>query len=135
MDYAKLRTELTSDPLTRGYAAMSIQQAADNLNTANRASTVRSIAPGKIVSALVWSEYAALTADQKQVFWGMVGAGDLDPNDAKIKAIFAGLFGAGTTTRANLIALATGPLVSRATELGLGEVTAGDVGRARAGVW
>lgn len=134
MEYAILRTELTTDPLGRGYGGLSDQAAADALNVANRVVTRSSVLGSEIIAATVQTEYAALSADQKQIFCGMVDAGGVNPSDSNTRTIFGALFGAGTTTRANLLALQN-RTVSRAVELGLGLVTAGDVKLARGGVW
>ena len=133
MNYTALKTELTSDPLTRGYAAMTSQQAADSLNTANRP-VERSVVPAhEVFEAVVPSEWAALAAAEKTRFQSIIGMGDVNLKGTNTRAALAAMFAAGTTTRANLIALQAGQPISRAAELGLGEVTAGDIERAR--VW
>lgn len=129
-----LQTELTTDPLGRGYAGMSDQAAADSLNAANRPSTRTTIPAHEVLEATVPDEYAALTAAEKTRYGLFVGAGDINVQGANTRAAFAAMFGVGTQTRANLLALTAGPAQSRAAELGLGAVTAGQVGRARAGV-
>ena len=130
-DLAKLRTELTTDPLARGYAGMSDAQVITSLNTANRTIT-RSVIPSfEVVNAIVATEYAALTQVQRDAVQLVTGAGNVDANNSNVRAIFQNVFGAGTTTRTNLLALPT-VSVSRATELGIGEVHTGDVAAARA---
>jgi hypothetical protein len=132
MDYLALKNELSTDPLSRGYAGMTNAQAAASLNTANRTITRKSISGAEIIKATLVAEYTALSADLKTAYWGMVGAsGGVDPSDANTRAIFGAMFGAATTTRANLLALQN-QTVSRAAELGLGEVTPGDVQCAKA---
>ncbi len=135
MDYKALKTELTTDPLARGYANMSIQAAADSLNTANRPSTRKTVPAHEVLEATVASEWASLTADQKARYALFTGAGDVNVAGANTRAAFGAMFGAGTQTRANLLALVAGQLVSRATELELGQLTAGDIERARIGAW
>jgi len=59
-----------------------------------------------IVEALDTTEYNALTDAQKLNFIMIVSAGFVDLNtDSNAKALLMALFGAGTTTRANLIEL------------------------------
>lgn len=130
-NYRALRIEIDDDPLGRGYAAMSNAEVADDLNTEYRNISVDTIPSEDIVAALVPSEVNALTVIQQRNLWGVIGAGSVKPDDADVKAFFAGLFGAGTTTRANLLALAT-QIVSRGAELGLGTVYAPYVLEARA---
>jgi len=106
-------------------------QAANSLNAVNRVVTVDSIEGQDVVAALVPGEVNALTVAQQRNLWGVIGAGAVRPDDTEVKAFFAGLFGAATTTRANLIALAN-QTISRAEELGLGFVKPPDVNEARA---
>ena len=127
MDYAKLKVELTVDPLARGYAGMSDTQAADSLNALNRTVNVASVTGQDIFEAVVPGEYAALTADQKSLLHALIGMGTIKVNATNTKAALLAMFGAGTTTRANLVALQKTPC-SRATELDLGrEANHGDI--------
>jgi hypothetical protein len=132
MDLIKLRTELISDPLTRGYASMTDAQAAESLNTANRASTRTLVDTWEILEATVPAEYTPLSSALKTQYQLYVSAGRIDVSRANTRAAFALMFGAGTVTRTNLLALSAGPLVSRAVELELGVVAPGDVQCARA---
>ncbi len=130
-NYAALHDELINDPLGRGYLGMSDPEAADSLNTPDRDVPVDSVASEFVVAALVASEVGALIAPKQRTMWGIIGAGSVRTDDAEVKAVFADLFPAGTTTRANLLALAT-RRISRSQELGLGFVKAPDVNEARA---
>ena len=61
MSYAILRSEIQSDPLTRGYAGMTDIQVADSLNTVDRTRN-RSVITGKEVKERMQSEeYKRLT--------------------------------------------------------------------------
>ncbi len=130
-NYAALHDELINDPIGRGYGLMSDPEAADSLNTPNRNVSVDSVPSEFVVAALVASEVASLTAAQQRTMWGIIGAGTVRADDAEVKAVFADLFGAATTTRANLLALGT-QTISRAQEIGIGFVKAPDVNEARA---
>ena len=130
-NFAAIHDEVINDPLGIGYAAMSDVQAANSLNTVNRVVAVDSIEGQDVVAALVPGEVNDLTVAQQRNLWGVIGAGAVRPDDTEVKAFFAGLFGAATTTRANLIALAN-QTISRAQELGLGFVKPPDVNEARA---
>lgn len=127
-DLAKLRTELTTDPLTRGYSGMTAAQVIASLNTANRTRARALIPSYEIVNAIVPADWAALT--DKTAIQLIISAGSVDPNNSNVSAAFLAAFGAGTTTRANLIAIRN-ETVSRAVELGLGDVHTGDVNAAR----
>lgn len=130
MDLEALKTELTADPLGRGYSTMNDVEAAVNLNTVrDRTSDSPSITGGMIASAVVFSEFAALAANNKQYVAALMASGDM-PVTAALKQSLAASFGAGTTTRQNLIALV--PRAStRAEELNLGRVTESDIADAR----
>lgn len=133
MDIAVLATELTTDPLGRGYAGMSDAQAAASLNTANRDGPDRDVIPSyELINATVPAEWAALSAAEKQRYQTITGAGMVDISNTNVRSSLAAMFTAGTTTRTNMLALRAGPQISRATELGLGVVGDGHVASARA---
>ena len=125
-----LRDELSVDPLGRGYAGFSDQQAADDLNTVYRSRMVESIASELIVAALDPPDYTALSAANERAFWGIVGASFVRVSDTEVQAFFLALFPGGSGTRTNLIALAN-ESISRAEELGLRTVKLGHVEGAR----
>lgn len=132
MDFVVLAQEINLDPLGRGYAGMTDAQAAISLNTVSR-SRERGVVPAhELIDATVPSEWAALSAAEKQRYQTLTGAGQVNVQSANVRSAFAAMFGAGTTTRANLAALQN-EQVSRATELGLETVYEGHVFMARAG--
>jgi hypothetical protein len=133
VDYNILRTELTTDPLERGYAGMTNEQAADSLNTANRATTRSSVPTWEVLEATVSGEYDTLSTANKTRYQIFISAGELDPSKPNTRAAFAAMFAANTQTRANLLALAAGDPISRAAELGLERIEPGHVARVRAG--
>ena len=53
-DYSALKTELTIDPLARGYATMTDAQAAASLNTVNRTGPMVDIASALLVRAVLY---------------------------------------------------------------------------------
>lgn len=133
MSLDKLRTELTSDPLGIGYAGMTDAQVVASLLAVNRPGAEREVIPSyEILEATVPAEWATLTAQEKQRYQTLISAGQVNLRGANTRAMLGAMFGAGTTTRANMLALQTGPVKSRAEELGLGEVREGDVQIARA---
>ena len=126
MDYAILKEEIVSDPLGRGYSGMTPQQIADSLNTINRTKSVQTVSGQDIFEAIVPTEFVALTADQKNLLYAIIGMDTIRVNGTNTRTALLSMFGVGTTTRANLAALQTVP-VSRAVELGLGIVTEKDI--------
>lgn len=132
--YDILKNELTTDPLARGYAGMTNAQAAASLNTANCTVDRAVIPANEFVGAIVWTEYtaAATTANARLYLTMLTSAGTVDVKSTNVRAAIQAIFGSGTTTRANLVALQT-LTVSRATELGLSRpVEVVDVTKARA---
>lgn len=129
MDITTLAAELTTDPLGRGYSGMDDQQAADSLNTADRTRTRATMTGSEVLNAVDSGEWAALTAEEKQIVWDVVHLGDINP--AGIEAmLLTNVFGAGSTT-ITLLAAARQETVTRSEELGLGRVGVGNVTAAR----
>lgn len=134
MDYTVLRNELINDPLGRGYAAMSDLQASDSLNIVNRTKTNTSVTGAEIFEAAVPAELDALTDVQKQKFYAICSLNEIKIASTNTKAALLAMFGAGTSTRVALIALASRPC-SRAEELGLPTIQDGYVTSARIGIF
>ena len=128
MNIDMLRTEITGDPLSRGYAAMSNEEVADSLNTINRSRNRTLVSPGEMQRAVNGGEFVALT-DVKQRAWLAILSDNVNPIDANTIAQVIAIWSPGTT-RTNLIALQTED-VSHAVELGLGVVRVGHVQEAR----
>lgn len=139
MNLATLKAELTNDPIARGYAAMTRptdggpqpddEAIAKSLNTADRNVDVSIIDGGMLVASVVRSEFASLSAADKQ-YVQLVAMASQIPLTSTVKTELGAVFGAGTATRANMLALMkkTG---TRGEELGLGFVTPSDVANAR----
>jgi len=133
MDLVVLRTELdgvhpgTSDPYDADATTAAVQ-----INLENRTTSRDTITGSEIFNATNDVEFDALLTDSDRARWvSLCGILEIDTGTGIAKSLEAELFGGGTTTRANLLALKNPP-ASRAVELGLGPVTAGDIERARA---
>lgn len=138
MAIAGLKTELTNDPLARGYASMGDADAAISLNTANRPGSAINLTGDDLMNkVIVWSEVEALTAAKRDMLgfvyqFHLLKAGNLDlTSGSKAVNYLASLFGVGTATRANFLALQP-PQISRAMELGMPPIGHPDVAAARA---
>jgi len=129
MDLGKLKTELTVDPLERGYAAMTDAEAAADLNTEYRSRNRASLTGSAALNAIDPGEFNSLDATVQQRVWNILHLGNLNPFGVEA-TLFAAAFGAESTTIDNLIALRV-EVISRGVELGIGRVRAGDVERAR----
>lgn len=112
MDRQELANEINADPVAMGYAAHVAAGAHESiahlLNAPRPGVTVwRGVIPAhEIISATVPAEWAALTADEKQRYQTLTGAGDVDTGAAHVRTAFAAMFGPTTQTRTNLTALA-----------------------------
>lgn len=113
INYPALKTEVQSDPNGYGYAAPlatgTYWQVADLLNTVRATIHVDRdlVAAHEVYEAIVPAEWSALTADEKQRVSTLLGMGEINAKGTNTRASFAAAFGAGTTTRTNLVALQT----------------------------
>ena len=130
MDLAKLKAEITNDPLALGYAGTTDQQICDLLNAKTRSQHVALLTPTQILNAIVYTEWTSKSATQQQVIWNMLGMGALNPWGIEA-SIFTTVFGAGSATIAALAALRV-EAISRAQELDIEIVCAGHINEAKA---
>lgn len=129
MDHVALQTELTVDPLTRGYAALSHEDAALDLNTVYRTRNRTSMTGSEIWENTDNTEFAALTDAKKSQWISFCGIASVDPfGPASAFVIY--IFGGGSATVTTL-ASARVETVSRAVELLGAEVLVGDIEYAR----
>lgn len=136
MDYPKLQTEITTDPVPLAYAGKTDQQIADLLNSTTTGRTLprAQVSKREIFNAIADAEWPTTGILQNKLLV-LFSQDFVDPTNANARAIIGSIFGPATTSRANLLALAN-RTVSRAEELNLGgPVAAIDVNRAKSGVW
>jgi hypothetical protein len=111
IDYAALATEVTTDPKSLGYAGKSDYDIATLLNTpgASGETIFRRYTPLEdIVAGIVRSEYDSLSAANKTFLQEVILKGtQVKSGDANLRASVAGIFAAGTTSRANLTNVAS----------------------------
>ena len=129
MDMEILKTELSTDPLSRGYASMSDEEAATDLNTLNISRNRTSMTGREVADEIVDAEYDVLSEDEKTQVLALVASDTLDPFGFGANVI-KDIFGVGSDTVAAL-ASARVETISRATELGLGVVKVGWIIEAR----
>jgi hypothetical protein len=130
MDYLVLFNEINTDPLGRGYSSMSDAEVAADLNTVYRTRNRGLMTASEVYNAVDETEFIALTAEQKAEVWNIVHMGELDPFGLEADRFLA-IFGGGSTTISTLGDLRVDD-ISRAQELGLGEIYEGYVTKARA---
>jgi hypothetical protein len=131
MDYTILSEELANDPLGRGYAGMTDQEAADSLATTNRPRNKSSITGDETFGATDSAEFGALGDLKKQLWMSFCGRDSIDPFGTANVAFVQWVFGAGSSTIDNLNTIRV-ESVARAAELGIPEPTATQVSQARA---
>jgi hypothetical protein len=132
-DIGRLKTELDTDSLARGYAGMTDLQAADSLNdTKDRVPTGNpTFEASEIFQRVDEAEFGTLVAADKQLIWDVLHLGFVNPWGLEA-TIFTTVFGGGSTTVGALQTWRSGKLVSRGEELGFGIVREGHVAAARA---
>ena len=123
-DWDALRSEISNDPLVRGYSNMSDEEIAADLNTKYRTKNRTEMSASEVVNAVSVSEYAALAAGDKQLFWDIVHIGTLNPFGREADLMVT-LFGGGSDTIATLSSLRVDS-ISRAEELGYTETMKSD---------
>lgn len=131
--YATLASELTTDPLGRGYAGMTDVQALADLNTVYRDDWLN-VTGAEIAKAIDFTEYKALSIAARQYVQMVANISDSVPSSpgSVVRDGIASAFGVPSGTVTNLLALAN-PQQSRAEELGLaGWITEGRINEARA---
>lgn len=110
-----LRTELLTDPRSLGYSTAVTQGDHNTLvDLINRSAASHSVSMGTVTSinlqqVVVASEYAVLSGGQRDLWNAVLTAatGGVPISNAAIRAQVAVVWSAGTTTRANLLALDT----------------------------
>ncbi len=129
MDLAALKAELLAGhPDTGAYSADN-EVAAAQLNTENRQINRVRMTATEVINAIDKTEFNGLLAADKQTIWNVLHIGDINPFGIEAD-LFVDAFGGGSTTVSTLLTLRR-KTASRAVELGLGRVGAGDVEDAR----
>ena len=125
-----LSSELSADPLGRGYAGMSDAEAAADLNTEYRSVHRTSVSGDEMFNVTDATEWSALTDAQRSLWMAFCSRQSVDPYGTANVAFAQSLFGGGSDTIAALAAVRD-ETVSRARELGIGWVKVGHVQMAR----
>ena len=131
MNYGNLKTEITDDPLSRGYSEMTDQEIAESLNTVDRPRNRTSMTGSEVLNAIDAGEWATRTAEQKQTIWDIVHIGTVNPFGVEATLLTGAFAGAGGAT-ITALGLARVELISRAAEQGIGSRFAiSDIAKAR----
>lgn len=132
-NYAALKTEIDTDPESRGYAGMSDQQAADSLNAKDRPANRASMSGDEIFQQTNPTEYVAVSDHKRNLWTAFTSKDSVDPFATNNVEFVKWIFGDASQTVTNLADART-TLISRAEEIGFDKkVTARDVERVRSG--
>ena len=131
MDIDILRTELTDDPLGRGYEALLSEAVAANMNAIDRTTKKTIMEATEVFNAIDETEFNALSVDNQNRIWNVLHMGAINPFGLEA-SLFTNAFGGASATITALQA-ARKNNVSRGVELGLGIVRAGHIEEARRG--
>jgi len=116
---AGIRTELLTDPLSRGYSGMTDQAAADDLNTSYRTRDRTSMTGDEVFQSVenqtVWD---GLTDQQRLEFLSLCGRDELDPFGQANVDLVKSIFGTASAT-VTALSVARVESISRAIELEL----------------
>lgn len=113
VDPVALKAEITNDPAGLGlaapFAAGSFGSVLSLLNATRQTIDIdRLTVPAyEVFDAIVPSEWAALSAQEKQRIQTVLSMGTVYTKGTNTRAAFQAAFGVGTTTRTNLTALLT----------------------------
>jgi len=122
----ELCSEIQNDPLARGYAGMDAEAIYADLYSEYRTRQRRLMPVNEIFEHVDHTEYSQLGDAAKQQVLGLLGIGDaLDPY-GNAAALMIQLFGPASAT-INALADARVENISRAEELGLGNVKIGHI--------
>ncbi len=113
-----LKTELSVDTLERGYLNMTDEQIVIDLNTEYRTKDRETIETWEVFEATVRSEYNSLNNVNKQLYQTILSMGSINIMGGNTRTSLASMFGSGTATRSNLMALQE-QFISRAVDLGI----------------
>lgn len=131
--YDDIWTEISTDPLTRGYSGMTDAEVADSMNTADRTAPRTTITGVELMNNAVPAEVAALSAAERELHAAFIQMDSIPiETGGQGRAMIGALFGAGTATRTNLLALvADDGVQTRGQEIGVGVVLVGEIQRVR----
>ncbi len=129
IDIDALKTELDSGHPDTGAYNADDALAAVELNTVNRTLNKTSMTSSEVYNAIDVTQWNGLTDPQQQEVWNILHLGEINPFGFEADR-FTTIFGGGSATLVTLSALRKTD-VSRAVEIGLGEVKVGHVQEAR----
>ena len=125
-----LKTELDAGHPNTGAYSTNAAIAATEINNKNRTRSKTFLSGSEILNATDDVEFGALVDINKDRWLALCAIDNVNTSSGIAKALEADIFGAGTTTRSNLVAIKN-ESVSRATELDFTNVREADILDAR----
>jgi hypothetical protein len=140
MNYALLRLELTTDPVSLGYSTLNDIEAANKLNATDTNRTIprTSVAASEVIGCIDNAAWPSTALEQNKLSL-ILSIDPIDINNNNIRGVLGAIFPNSSPTlqtRQRLLSLGI-EIVSRAIELKLGHVVIGDVtlARSKSGGW
>jgi hypothetical protein len=138
MNYTALKAEIQNDPASLGYssyrasgndAGLAILMNTPQVSATYKVNTAEISAP-EFVNVVNRAEFDALSAADKSYLNWIIQAGTLVVSGGEVRNALASLFGVGTTSRTNFLALAS-KQISRSEYLFGTLVSSDDIAHAR----
>lgn len=118
--------EITQDPLGRGYSGMTPDQVAADMNTAYRQVFRNDILGSELFEGIEAADWVALSENEKVLVISLLSfPGAVNPQ-GNVRTLLINIFGSGSATISNMSNISR-HYISRASELGLGTVRAGEI--------
>jgi hypothetical protein len=131
-DFVAIKAELDADPNARGYAAMTDEEAAADMNVKYVVRTKSSVSGHELFAQTDPTEFTALADPDRQTWLALCAIDQVNvENSSPAVPIVNDIFGNPSITRTALIAYRD-EMVSQATALGLGLMKTGYIRQARA---
>lgn len=121
-----LENELITDPVVRGYDAMTPSEATTDINTEYEMHNRDYVEGHEILNATDDTEYSAKTTEQKSEWLGLCAVSQVDVGKGVAKSLARDIFGNQSQTWANLLEIKVEPC-TRGEKIGIGIVSEGEM--------
>jgi len=114
----QLASEISNDPLGRGYSTMTDQEVADDLNTSYRTRNLNSFSGDFMFTQTDFTEFQGLTDHKQQLWISFTSKASVDPWAQTNVDFVTNLFGSNSST-VSALSNARTEGITRAEELGI----------------
>lgn len=108
IDYTVLKTELNDDPKGLGLTSLNDRLAAEKLNkvgASNQEIDVLTVSPINAQKSVIGTEFDVLSAGKQRLWLAILSTGSIEIRNFNIRGQIGSIWGAGTVTKTNLVAL------------------------------